>query len=362
MPSAMAQDQEAATLLNVIALASLFYNTVESFGNIHSSLNDFKDENVLLAQLGVEQARLLIWGEIVGILSPPASLASYAPASKGDSRPRDERLDDPQERQSLEGVLGAIAASFAHPSVDEVANTAGLKPWQKGLAHALDQPAVDMSRVEGLEENYSHLLDVAQLKTAMKRPRRAATTQWVIYDTIRFSNFVKFAKRQVDKLVHFLDAEHEVENSLRADIKFLGLRPTISTAGKPSRSTTKDIAKLNLLIKACKGRYPALVTEAQQSLHELKAKSKEEHDHHNLTTAKLPEAGKAETLSPTNKRPGILTRMSTQAWGKISGRNTPTRTPAHSRPASPEPKSGGASRNVSISGTPAACRNASISG
>jgi len=345
----MAQDQapdQETVLYSVIALASLFYNTVESFGNIHSSQNDEKDEKILLTQLGVEQARLMIWGNIVGIFSPPVSLAAHAPKPGPTdkaalySRPRDARLDQDPVRSEVEHILTHISHSSTHPNREEMANANGLKSWQKGIAHTLDQPAVDAERVVGLEKKYSEILDVASAKGGLEKPHRDPVTQWVIFDTIRFSNFVKYTKQQVDKLVSVLGDQAEVERTLKADIAALGEHPE----GQPTRNSSKDMAKLKFIIKACKGRYPAFVDEAQAAFQRIQTETGATQGQSKLqwlTMPKLPEIVKSAPSSPTSKRPGLISRLSTQTAQtlKRSGRKTPTAsqpgTPAASRPGTP---------------------------
>lgn len=336
----MARTQEDI-LYSVIALASLFYNTVESFGNIHSSQNDEKDEKILLTQLGVEQARLMIWGDIVGIFSPPVELAAHAPKPGPTekhplySRPRDARLDQDPVRSQVEELLNSLSHTLTHPSREEMANANGLRSWQMGIAHTLDQPAVDTNRVIGLDEKYSEILDVATAKGNMARPSRHATTQWVIFDTIRFSNFVKFTKQKVDKLIGILGDQAEVERTLQADISMLGDHPE----GQPTRNTARDMAKLKFIIKACRMRYPAFVDEAKSALVRLQNDTNAGAGHSKmqwLTKPKLPNATtKSAPTSP--KRPGLLTRLSTQTTHTLQkiGRKTPTVTPTPSRPGSP---------------------------
>lgn len=338
---------QESVVFSVVALASLFHNTVESFGNIHSSLNDSKDERILLAQLGIEQARLLIWGDLVGVLSPPASIADQSGDLKPTmteegvtrplySRPRDERLDDNEKRHEIEGILSALSYTLSPPNFEYRLDVNGLKPWQQGYAHALDQPAVNADRADRFEERYNLLLDTAAMKSGLSRPSRQATTQWLISDIIRFSNFVKFVKVHVDKLVNMLVSADDIEEVLKKDIRLLG---------EPSKNASKRMTKLSILVKACKGWYPFLVLEAKAALQRLQAETGEgEHHHkaHKLTIPKLPITPKSQPGSPDSKRPGLFSRLSTQTFRK-SRPNTPgastSVTPAASRPASPEPVS-----------------------
>lgn len=360
----MGLDREAE-FLNVVVLSSLFYNTLKSFGNINSSLNDFKDEKVYLAQLGIEQARLLIWGEQMGIFSLPPSLA-FLETDEGRQKmvPRDPRLDEDEVRMNLEGLMNTILHSLSQPN-DSDLDTTGLRPLRQGTAHALEQPAADLSRMENFEASYAHLLELASNKVSVKRPNKLATQQWVIHDTLRFSNFVKSTKRQVDTLLMALNINEKVENILLGDIRDLGKHAGGSPGSRPSPSAVKDMAKLKLLIRATKGRYPALLNEAQLTFNQLQKGVSQEHDMaakvHKLLEPVHPDSavGSAATSGTTTpeKRPGFIRRLSTQTWNKLPGRKTPS----SSRPSSPERRKSlgrrtpGSSKPV----TPAASRPAS---
>ena len=59
--------EHEALLPSVMALANLFSNTVEAFGLIRASQRWEREEQLLLSRLGIQQARLLIWGDILGV-------------------------------------------------------------------------------------------------------------------------------------------------------------------------------------------------------------------------------------------------------------------------------------------------------
>ncbi|THV77214.1 hypothetical protein D6C90_00951 [Aureobasidium pullulans] len=336
----MGLDKEAE-FLNVLVLASLFYNTLKAFDNIHSSLNDFKDEKVYLAQLGIEQARLLIWGEQMGIFSLPPSLTFLETEENRETMtPRDPRLDDDEVRVNLEGLMNSIIHTLSNPNDnDSDLDTTGLRPLPRGGAQALEQPAADLTRMKNFEQSYAHLLDVGSNKVSVKRPSKLSAMQWVIHDTLRFSNFVKSTKRQVDTLLMALNINDKVEDILLGDIRDLGKHAS-GPNSKPSPAAVKDMAKLKLLIRATKGRYPALLNEAQNTFNNLQKGVSQEHDMaakvHKLLEPVHPDSAVASaansgTATP-EKRPGFIRRLSTQTWNKLPGRKTPS----SSRPASPE--------------------------
>lgn len=363
----VSQDQERqpqsqeSVVFSVVALASLFHNTLESFGNIHSSFDESKDERILFCQLGIEQARLMIWGDLVGILSPPSSIAEQSGALKPVvtqegvkrplySRPRDERLDDDSIRHEIEGILSALSYTLSPPAFDYRLDVNGLKPWQQGYAHTLEQPAVNDDRLARLEDRYNLLLDTAASKSGLGRPGRHTTTQWLISDMIRFSNFVKFVKLHVDKLVQLLHNADAIEEVLKHDVSLLG--ETAATLSTTTSNPRKRIGKLKTLVKACKGWYPLLGLEAKAALQKLQAETGEpDHSAHRLPrlgTTKLPMTPKSQPASPDGKRPGLFSRLSTQTAHTFSRKSragtpagsagaTPAASRGPSRAASPEP-------------------------
>lgn len=379
---AVIQDNDAL-VASVVALASLFNNTVQCFGTIHSQLNDENYEKMLLVQLGIEQARLMIWGDLVGIFSPPAALAAQSGALAPDTsvsrphytRPRDERLEEDATRSAVDAALTTLLNTLATPTEEAIASAKyarpyqnGLVPWQKGYAHALDQPAVNSDRLDAFNERYQLLLEVANERSGIAKPHRTPTTQWLIHDTTRFSNYVKSIKAHVDTLINTLRSNDEVERVVIEDIKALGQNDG------PSK-TPRYLAKLKVLVKASKGRYPGVQAEAQASFNRLQAESRgsEPIQSKNLlekiaipgfktpntkTPSRTPAASRPG--SPTHdeadgdrpSRPSLISRLSSHAFKSFSGKRTPghstATTPASSRPASrpasrpgsPEPASG----------------------
>ena len=104
-------DHEAA-LTGAVALANLFSNCVEAFNLILPGHKWEREEQLLLCRLGLQQARLLIWGSVVGVTSPPSSVTDRAvpkhpSAAYPDLKeptffgPRDARLDEPHFRPGV---------------------------------------------------------------------------------------------------------------------------------------------------------------------------------------------------------------------------------------------------------------------
>ena len=157
--------QHEAVLTGVVALAGLFSTCVEAFNLIHPSHKYDKDEQFLLARLGLQQARLLIWGDVVGVTSPPASVTDRAVPKHPSSAypdlkeptffsPRDARLDDPDIRTTIEQTLGALVDRSSAHTRDEMMAKFGLKA-PKRISDF--EPALDTNRLEAFQIGRAHV-------------------------------------------------------------------------------------------------------------------------------------------------------------------------------------------------------------
>src|ERR1700761_6590490 len=158
--------EHEAILTGVVALANLFGTCVEAFGLIHPSHKWEKEEQLLLCRLGIQQARLLIWGDVVGVSSPPSSVTDRAvpkhpSAAYPDLKeptffgPRDKRLDEPETRTTIDDALSAISDRSSHTTREEMMEKYGLKPPKRFTSEY--QPALDTNRLEGFRERYELL-------------------------------------------------------------------------------------------------------------------------------------------------------------------------------------------------------------
>lgn len=271
----MTTTEDTGVLLSkVISLAQLFRHCVEAFGLIHPS--DFwnKDERLLLTQLGIQQARLLIWGDILGITSPPASVATHAiPLHVSATYPdpnepvffvgRDTRLDEPATRQRIEEALNGIVDRAQHVSREKMMELYGLKGSKKGMA--IHEPALDISRQEAFQERFTLLLEVAESipgsRVAPSRGASITTSSWELSSPTKFTTFIKLVQQSVDGLVQLLAVEERVDRAVRMDIKALGWQLS------PDRAKiSRDTSKLRLIYQTCLDEYPTYAEAAQHAL------------------------------------------------------------------------------------------------
>jgi len=71
------EKSKAQILTDVFSLATQFSTCVEAFNLIHPSKDNDHAQKVALAKLGLQQGRLLIFGDAVGISAPPATIAKH---------------------------------------------------------------------------------------------------------------------------------------------------------------------------------------------------------------------------------------------------------------------------------------------
>ncbi|KAF2720733.1 hypothetical protein K431DRAFT_225683 [Polychaeton citri CBS 116435] len=315
-----AVDHEAV-LTGVIILAALYSNCVEAFNLIHPGPKWVKDEQLELAKLGIVQARLLIWGDIMGITSPPRSVTNRAvPRHPSAAYPdvkeptfftaRDHRLDEPAFRTQVEDALNAIADRSAGLSREQMMEKFGLKPPKKFINRY--QPATDVNRLEGFREKYELLQEVAETYARINTSRQGsiAAQAWQIADTTRFATFIKLTQEKVDLLIQISDVEERVNRAIRVDIRALGWHLTADRT-----RIAQDISKLRLIQEAHKDEYPVAVRACNEALANIEREKRENAEdmaekleptqphQHNLPKSN----GHLETKSDKHgKRPGLF--------------------------------------------------------
>lgn len=348
--------EHEAQLTGAIALAGLFSNCVEAFGLIHPTHRWDKEEQLLLTRLGLQQARLLIWGSVLGISSPPASVTNHAipkhpsmvyPDLKEPTffDPRDARLDEPELRTTIENTLSTIVERSAGHSREEMMAKFGLKPPKRFVPQYAN--TLDMTRLEAFREKYELLREVAESLAHIntRRTRSIVHQPWMIADCKKFANFVAATQEKVDYLIDLMGIGERVNLSMRMDIRVFGWHFSDNRT-----VIAQDTSKLSLLRQICELDYPEYLVAIQQALDNISRESRE-----NSATAaeKLAASSKAPMskapavrdshASPKAKgRPGLLKMF--KSFGKPRGGVSV------SRPSSPPPEDLGPERSKSDAG------------
>jgi hypothetical protein len=273
--------EHEALLPGVMALANLFSNTVEAFGLIRASQRWEREEQLLLSRLGIQQARLLIWGDILGVSSPPPSVTNQAvpkhpSAAYPDLKeptffaPRDARLDEPNVRQQIEDALGTIVDRSAHTTRDEMMEKFGLKPPKRFTPDF--QPALDTTRLEAFREKYELLKEVAEsyARINSRRTNSIVMQSWTISDRGKFASFIRLTQEKIDFLVDSMAVGDRVDRAMRMDIRNFGWHLTADRA-----RIAQDVSKLRLIQDACKDDYPQYIIATQQALDNISRENRE---------------------------------------------------------------------------------------
>lgn len=254
---------QTQVLSNVLSLAQLFSTCVEAFHLIHPLKDSDKTHRVAIARLGLQQGRLLIFGDAVGICSPPAHVARcQIPSNPGSTNPdpnlpiyfgdRDSRLDDSSYQEKIRAALNQIADRPSHLTREELMEKYGLKSSKRiGL---LAYPSLDSNRLEAFREKFALLHDLARetgVHPTLERGRSMTTQYWTVKDVERFDAFVTTVKNEIDELIELMGVKENVDRGMKSDIRAMAWHPDLN--GSLVKS---DLNKLRLIKSACLKDYP----------------------------------------------------------------------------------------------------------
>lgn len=258
---------------DVFSLATEFSTCVEAFNVIHPSKNTDHAQKLALAKLGLQQGRLLIFGDAVGISAPPPTIARHMiPSHPGLTNPepdapihfgvRDERLDDRLINARVREALHEIAGRPSNLSRDELMEKYGLKSPKHFTK--IEHPALDTNRLEGFREKYALLQDLVRqmgARSTVKRNTSMTMNHWTVKDSMRFNQFVKTIRTEVDALIELLGVKEQVDRGTRSDIRCMGWHPDLTGS-----AVKQDWEKLRLIREACEVDYPEYIEVADTAL------------------------------------------------------------------------------------------------
>ncbi|KAH6612740.1 prion-inhibition and propagation-domain-containing protein [Boeremia exigua] len=273
---------KAQILDKVFSLATQFGTCVEAFNLIHPSKESDHAQKVALAKLGVQQGRLLIFGDAVGISAPPATIARHMiPSHPGLTNPdphlpvnfgvRDSRLEDDPTYEKVRKALSEIAGRPGHLSRDDLMEKYGLKSPKR--FNMLEHPALDTNRMEAFREKYGLLQDLVRQSGAranIKRNMSMTTTHWTVKDTTRFDEFVRAVRIEVDGLINLFGVNEQVDRGMKSDIRSMAWHPELS-----GPVVQQDWEKLRLIREACEIDYPQYLEVADTALQYINDELKE---------------------------------------------------------------------------------------
>ncbi|KAF2797814.1 hypothetical protein K505DRAFT_322328 [Melanomma pulvis-pyrius CBS 109.77] len=362
-PTAPPALSKAQVLLNVLSLATQFSTCVEAFNLIHPSKDSDRHQKVALAKLGLQQGRLLIFGDVVGISSPPATIARHMiPSHPGATNPdphlpvnfgvRNPRLDEAGINEKVRAALDEIAGRPTHLSREDLMDKYGLKSPKRFMA--IEYPALDTNRLEAFREKFGLLQDLVRqtgARATLKRGMSMTTQHWTVRDIGKFDEFVRTVRVEVDGLIALLGVKEQVDRGMRTDIKAFGWHPEMS-----GPIVRQDWEKLKLIQEACIQDYPEYVEITETALKYLSeelrgtslANMRALHPSVTPTTPTTPTSptnrASGESTKPKlahsskpaekEKRPGFLSHL--KSWAKSSHKIPRERTKSIASPLDSE--------------------------
>jgi hypothetical protein len=340
-PATPPAKSKAHTLVDVSSLAAQFSTCVEAFNRIHPSKDTDHAQKVALAKLGLQQGRLLIFGDAVGISAPPATIARHMiPSHPGLTNPdphlpvnfsvRDPRLDDELINAKIRKALDEIAGRPGNMSRDELMEKYGLKT-PKHFSR-LEYPALDTNRLEAFREKYALLQDLVRQMGArggLKRNMSMTASHWTVKNCDRFIQFVQTVRTEVDALIELLGVKEQVDRGTRSDIRCMAWHPDLT--GPVVR---QDWEKLQLIREACVVDYPEYVEVVDAALQYIKEELKEASLENHRANLNLPTLGGAagarrksdydirtapyENASPTTAPVNVAAKVPAKTPGRAS--------------------------------------------
>lgn len=273
---------KAQILTDVFSLATQFSTCVEAFNQIHPAKDNNHEQKVALAKLGLQQGRLLIFGDAVGISAPPATIARHMiPSHPSITNPdphlpvnfgvRDPRLDEEVVNAKVRKALHEIAGRPAGMSREELMNTYGMKSPKTFSKY--EYPALSTNRLEGFREKFALLQDLLKqtgARASLKRNMSMTTTHWTVKDGVRFDTFVKTVRVEVDALIDLMGVREQVDRGTRSDIRCMAWHPELS-----GPIVQQDWEKLRLIREACEIDYPEYVEVVDAALQYINEELKE---------------------------------------------------------------------------------------
>jgi hypothetical protein len=268
-----------------------------------------------IAKLGIQQGRLIAWGDMVGITELGPS--------------RDSRLEDTEIRTTIEQTLQEIIDRPADMDRASQFEKYGLKPPTKFISSY--QPALDTARLESFREKLEIL---QEQRWEVRRGMSITISHWVIKNTDKFATFLSMIREKVDFLIGLMGVEDKVNRALVLDIKALGWHPIFDKGRAAS-----DISKLRLIKWACETDYPTyaaatahameyLDKEWKDSTQEARearrgseipgAAAKMAAEERRASTSQKPESSLPVLLA---KRPGLFGMLKPKSWRKGSKSN-----------------------------------------
>ncbi|KAL8994471.1 MAG: hypothetical protein Q9169_005562 [Polycauliona sp. 2 TL-2023] len=211
--------------IGAVGLISLLTTCIECFEYIDAANSCGRDLELLTTKFSIEKARLLIWGESVGILSSINTTACT-------------RVEAPHVRPVIEQILNCIRMLFE--------DTNGMTA-RYGLRPANDHTPLPTLALAGLSESTQSVglplrlkVSYIQFKSRIKQNHRPTST----------SQKTRWAIRDKQKFVGFVEDIHQFINGLEAITDSVEMATKRAALVREKLSTVQDPQVLSLIAEA----------------------------------------------------------------------------------------------------------------
>ncbi|KAF2454419.1 prion-inhibition and propagation-domain-containing protein [Lineolata rhizophorae] len=222
--------EPVGAVLGAVGLAGLFTSCVEAFGYFKATQTLDADLDILLVKLDIEKAKLLVWGNAVGILEEEWH----------------RRITQALSTESLEKCLKSIEKLLTDS--DELRRTYGVKISDSPADRAIDiVSSISMSIFKRASAKF-------WVRRASKRPGHTilSRTKWAIYDHRRFEKLITDLKDLIDGLQICIPLDVGTQdNTIAADIQSI-----------------EDLSQLKLVEAATEGSYRTYSEAARTAITE----------------------------------------------------------------------------------------------
>jgi hypothetical protein len=236
------------------SLTEQFKTVIDTFGTFHPKSRDWNlPQKLLLTELGIEEARLLAWGDAIGI--------------NGTGRLRLSPAEPPfvveDHLDNIHIQLQILISLQTETKQSEAQQRIGLRPYPH---EHFPEPALDSTRLEAFLER--------QRRLHMNSEKGGRMKHYYITDNAKFKiEYLHKIRDIVSGLVASTNDESYVEIALLQDIKAMAWHPVFEE-GKASH----DSSKLQVIRQACQTLYPSYSAAATRALVHLNQEWQEYHE------------------------------------------------------------------------------------
>jgi Prion-inhibition and propagation len=227
-----------------------FKTAIDSFGTFHPKARDWNlPQKLCLTELGIEEARLLAWGDSNGV-SGPSRLRV----------PPETPLSLPDLSDTIHGVLESIVSLQSdlhngnHDAHKEAQKRCGLKSYAQTK---YPEPTLDSARLEAFLQRQRRLKSTSQRGQHLKH--------YTVVDDVKFrAEYVVKVRNAIESLIALTQDDKFVEAAIQQDIKAMAWHPVFEEF-----KAVHDSQKLQMIRQSCKELYPTYSEAAEKALQHL---------------------------------------------------------------------------------------------